>query len=690
MADTLPDEIISEILAPALKVQEHMFTNLSSKSPFAKYSVSSSAALLVCKAWLRVATPLLYNVVVLRSKGQARALQDALRLNSGLGRWIKKLRVEGGLATSMKLVLEYAPNITDIFLSLQIHSSDSSSGLVAGLPQINPTRLIIYDDQSNPLRNKAVVQLMNTLETCALRWTNLSTVVLPYVSLGVLRESFVLKLCAAKTLKTVSIPFPRVDMMAHLAQIAEAPSLEAIEIRAKLTKSKSTGLPPTTDPRLQSLLAWADNPKVPVVRKYTLTARPPADPTFRPLSTTPQPVTDKIWSRILFFAMLGLELRPKKLIAAQKKLNERAAASKRLRFLLVSKLFHRLGLPYLYRIPVVSTRRLQSFADTLTRNSSLAAQIRVLEVRSQWHWMNQTSPPPQIFAHTTHLRRLLGERTVLSWAAVCALGENAGGTIEEISGMMFARPEEGEQGATVLERFTALRVLAWDAAGTPPAPFFNPTESVPTAALPALESLTLKTGDTVGAFAQMEFPNLRCVFIHVGRNTVKSEKIDFLRAHGAKIQSFRIDGVTVGAGQSALVLCPNMSVLSCRVDNADQYDLGDRGLPAQFQHAYLAKLVLVKHAGPNKLKEEQDWISFFSTFATAHLPALREVRIPACEWPTAEHAITKSVWVCAAEELLERGIKLTNKTGVEWHPRLKAQGRGRKQSSTDPAAVTGG
>ncbi|KAJ7154462.1 hypothetical protein C8R46DRAFT_960497, partial [Mycena filopes] len=118
MADTLPDEIISEILSPALKVPEHLFANLASKSPFAKYSVSSSAALLVCKAWLRVATPLLYNVVVLRSKGQARALHDALRTNRELGRFIKRLRVEGGFANTMQLILEYAPNITDLFLSL--------------------------------------------------------------------------------------------------------------------------------------------------------------------------------------------------------------------------------------------------------------------------------------------------------------------------------------------------------------------------------------------------------------------------------------------------------------------------------------------------------------------------------------------------------------------------------------------
>jgi hypothetical protein len=35
------------------------------------------------------------------------------------------------------------------------------------------------------------------------------------------------------------------------------------------------------------------------------------------------------------------------------------------------------------------------------------------------------------------------------------------------------------------------------------------------------------------------------------------------------------------------------------------------------------------------------------------------------------HAIAKSVWVQAAERLLEKGIKLTDKGGAEWHPRLK-------------------
>ncbi|KAJ7896796.1 hypothetical protein B0H14DRAFT_2233645, partial [Mycena olivaceomarginata] len=93
---SLPDEIISEILSPALKVSDEVFSHTSRVSPFSKYSEFTSAYLLVCKSWLRIATPLLYNVVILRSKAQVKALSLALAGNKVLGKFIKKLRVEGG------------------------------------------------------------------------------------------------------------------------------------------------------------------------------------------------------------------------------------------------------------------------------------------------------------------------------------------------------------------------------------------------------------------------------------------------------------------------------------------------------------------------------------------------------------------------------------------------------------------
>ncbi|KAJ7166269.1 hypothetical protein C8R46DRAFT_842271, partial [Mycena filopes] len=85
---------------------------------FAAPSVSTSAALVVCDAWLRVATPLLYHVVFIRSTVQARALQRTLRSNPDLRKFIKMFRVEGGFGPAMEQVLIHAPNITDIFISL--------------------------------------------------------------------------------------------------------------------------------------------------------------------------------------------------------------------------------------------------------------------------------------------------------------------------------------------------------------------------------------------------------------------------------------------------------------------------------------------------------------------------------------------------------------------------------------------
>jgi hypothetical protein len=172
-AESLPDEILSEILSPALGVSEEMFSDTKGRSPFASLSVSSSSALLVCRAWLRVATPLLYHVVVLRSKAQARALQAALRGNPDLGNFIKMLRLEGGFGASIQHILQKTPNITDIFLSLQVRASDSTDGLALGLQSINPRRMIIYDHPIEPLKNKHVMGLVDAIEKCVLKWSNL-------------------------------------------------------------------------------------------------------------------------------------------------------------------------------------------------------------------------------------------------------------------------------------------------------------------------------------------------------------------------------------------------------------------------------------------------------------------------------------------------------------------------------------
>ncbi|KAJ7937458.1 hypothetical protein B0H13DRAFT_2418573 [Mycena leptocephala] len=157
MAEGLPDELISEILSPAFEVHEDIFWDSAVTFPFA--SGRSVSSLLVCKAWRWVATRHLYRVVVIRSVAQARALCAGLRNNLVY------------LAGSSRCFGLKVPNITDIFISLEIKAQDSTTGLVSGLQHINPSRLLLFKHLERD--NKYLRDLVNALIGCASKWTNL-------------------------------------------------------------------------------------------------------------------------------------------------------------------------------------------------------------------------------------------------------------------------------------------------------------------------------------------------------------------------------------------------------------------------------------------------------------------------------------------------------------------------------------
>ncbi|EJD33181.1 hypothetical protein AURDEDRAFT_177738 [Auricularia subglabra TFB-10046 SS5] len=101
MADRLPDETLAAILAESVVVPDASFAaTMADKSPFAEIAHSSSTILLVCKRWMRVATPLVYETVILRSVAQSRALAEVLKEKPQLGCYVRKFRVEGGVGDS--------------------------------------------------------------------------------------------------------------------------------------------------------------------------------------------------------------------------------------------------------------------------------------------------------------------------------------------------------------------------------------------------------------------------------------------------------------------------------------------------------------------------------------------------------------------------------------------------------------
>lgn len=168
-----PSELVHEILSEVLRVPDEKFASTAAESPFSSVSQSSSVVLLACKSWLRVAYPLLYSTVVVRSSGQAQALSDTLKANKQLGRYIKKLRVEGGYGIEMHKILTSAPNITDLYLTLLIWAGDGVSGLCRSLATINPSRVILYDDPMQPKSNAKSRQLAAKLCECIPLWSNL-------------------------------------------------------------------------------------------------------------------------------------------------------------------------------------------------------------------------------------------------------------------------------------------------------------------------------------------------------------------------------------------------------------------------------------------------------------------------------------------------------------------------------------
>lgn len=175
MADRLPNELIREILCPGFQVPNETLHDVSDISPFFRPSHQPcSLILLVCKRWMIVGTPLLYHIVILRSKAQAYALERTLRKNKELGPLVKKLRVEGGYGAPMRTIITSSPNIQDLVISLDLRSSDSVKGLLSSLSTINPTSLVILDPISKEAKvNAPLRQLSEKLIACFKTWSNL-------------------------------------------------------------------------------------------------------------------------------------------------------------------------------------------------------------------------------------------------------------------------------------------------------------------------------------------------------------------------------------------------------------------------------------------------------------------------------------------------------------------------------------
>lgn len=173
MAHKLADELLKEILSPQLLVPDELFADTGAVSPFSKATYSAGDVLLVCKRWMRVATPSLYHTVIIRSLAQAQALAAALTSNPDFGRHIKRLRIEGAYGEHLAKIAPVASGIVDFCFTLSIWADAGTGGLLKLLPAINPERVWITTSPPKIIKNKKHSVVVKTLSSSIPRWTKL-------------------------------------------------------------------------------------------------------------------------------------------------------------------------------------------------------------------------------------------------------------------------------------------------------------------------------------------------------------------------------------------------------------------------------------------------------------------------------------------------------------------------------------
>ncbi|KAJ7107212.1 hypothetical protein C8R43DRAFT_1243705 [Mycena crocata] len=682
----LPDEIISEILSPALKVSDDVFSDTSDVSPFADYSESTSAYLLVCKSWLRVATPLLYNVVILRSKAQAKALSQALSKSGALGQFIRKLRVEGGYGPAMHAILENSPKISDLFMTMEIFSSDNTLGLCKGLPLINPTRLILSDSQYKRLDNKMISQLVDALVGSIPKWDRLRIFDCPYNEWGEGHRihKILHALKKSKRLQTFILPMSGQGVRIVYSALKECP-LQAIQIKQPVDEYRLKLLRLDQDPKLKALVVVMDkqNPKLktgphsailPVLRPPDIA--PSLNPSFIPMREASKEVQEMIWTRVLYFAMSVPELMQNP---------RRKDVHSKLPLLLVSQNWQRLSLPHYYaHLRLNNPSSIVKFLAVLQKHPSVGSQVRVIcgEMTSDWEADNLSLNPSvlTLLSQTTGLVKFCGwefrdidrftmifaSEAPISWRAFEIMAEHSGSTLQE-----FSKPIDDHEHASIaaFDDLTALRSLDWKCSICFDFHARDPHQN----AMPNLESLCVRSLDNGGTFLDalslMKLESLKSLnLVHVSTDCTR-----FLRAHGSKLTQLDLScGIIKMLQASVFALCPNLTCLLIFF-HQNMYESLNASYFTSPQPCSLAKITISMTYWSRTKELQSKWETFFTTLKPTGFPNLREIQVTVCEWPTTEREIAKSHWVKWAEIQLKHKISLTDKKGKKWRPRLKVK-----------------
>ncbi|KAL1659876.1 hypothetical protein GGF50DRAFT_130719 [Schizophyllum commune] len=447
------------------------------------------ALLLVCKAWHRVAVPLLYRTAIIRSKGQAESLTHAITaLYPERARFVRRLRLEGAFGMDALKLLKATTRLTHLAINLHVFANETITGLCRGLQleHVSPTVLVLADTKKN---SKTRAKLVDTVTGQVPRWTKLMTVHLTCIQwhLGPYTTPIVRLLADAPALHTFVAPMDSRPPLNDIRFLSQNRALSCLFFTSERTFENYYYMDANVinavedeiaeDLRLSSICVydtedgkakrWVDSHEyhrnlylADVARRNRV---PSPEPTTYasppPMHSQPLEVQQKIWQRIFDFVKPTYILSPTVVDVTPALLS----------CSWVCKMWRRMALPRVYaNISRMWSYKTQHLVKTFEMNPQLGRYVRILGLNNRLTDHKDDTRDGQIIdidavlCNVPNMRVLAAKCTDLtsdkrrqsdslriSWSRFTSLPQQSSG-LTEIVGVKipkeYAQPAEGEEG----------------------------------------------------------------------------------------------------------------------------------------------------------------------------------------------------------------------------------------------------
>lgn len=136
----LPEERVQDILSYLLCVPHAVFNK-----PGRWRSQPAHQVLEVCRLWLRVGTPLLYECLVLTKTKHTASVAELFRAHPHVGTAVRCLKLQGAFGQELREVVQFIPQrLESLYIYMYMHDPrDVYDGYFMALPALKPETLYL-------------------------------------------------------------------------------------------------------------------------------------------------------------------------------------------------------------------------------------------------------------------------------------------------------------------------------------------------------------------------------------------------------------------------------------------------------------------------------------------------------------------------------------------------------------------